>query len=207
MNGLRLLAVPAGGICQQRDERAKKLTWDQLLDALEKNWEGNEVIRQMCLNAPKYGNGIEWVDAIGYRIQRTVMEYAHRHPRPHGQSANMRIIPITFHNPCGKVTMATPNGRPAGEYLSDGIVPSHGMDTKGPTVTLDSIARATCQIYKEHREDLLNMKISPDDAGRGGAPRSGVQHRRRRGDAHRRSRHRESAARRSATAGCKTSGR
>jgi formate C-acetyltransferase len=139
----------------------KRLTWDQLLDAMEKNWEDAEAIRQMCLNAPKYGNGIEWVDAIGYRIQRTVMEYAHRHPRPHGQSANMRIIPITFHNPSGKVTMATPNGRRAGEFLSDGIVPSHGCDTKGPTVTLHSIARATCQIYKEHREDLLNMKMSP----------------------------------------------
>ncbi|BCS32057.1 glycyl radical enzyme [Luteitalea sp. TBR-22] len=139
----------------------KKLTWDQLLEALEVNWQGREAVRQLCLNAPKYGNGIEWVDAIGYRIQRTVMEYAHAHPRPHGQSANVRIIPITFHNPCGKVTMATPNGRPAGEYLSDGIVPSHGCDTKGPTVTLQSIARATCHIYKEHREDLLNMKIAP----------------------------------------------
>jgi pyruvate formate-lyase/glycerol dehydratase family glycyl radical enzyme len=139
----------------------KKLTWDQLLDALEKNWEGKEAVRQMCLNAPKYGNGIEWVDAIGYDIQRFIMEYSHNHPKPHGQSFNMRIIPITFHNPCGKVTMATPNGRSAGEFLSDGIVPSHGCDTKGPTVTLQSIARATCQIYKEHREDLLNMKISP----------------------------------------------
>jgi formate C-acetyltransferase len=28
-------------------------------------------------------------------------------------------------------------------------------------VTLQSIARATCHIYKEHREDLLNMKMSP----------------------------------------------
>jgi formate C-acetyltransferase len=139
----------------------EKLTWDILLEALDKNWQGKETIRQLCLNAPKYGNGIEWVDMIGYQIQRTVMEYAHRHPRPHGQSANMRIIPITFHNPCGRVTMATPSGRPAGEFLSDGIVPSHGCDTKGPTVTLQSIARATCQIYKEHREDLLNMKMSP----------------------------------------------
>src|SRR5512139_260545 len=139
----------------------KKLTWDQLLDALEKNWEGKEAIRQMCLNAPKYGNGIEWVDAIGYEIQRAIMEYAHKYPKPHCQSFNMRIIPITFHVPMGKVTMATPNGRRAGEYLSDGIVPSHGCDTKGPTVTLQSIARATCQIYKEHREDLLNMKMAP----------------------------------------------
>jgi formate C-acetyltransferase len=139
----------------------KKLTWDQLLDALEKNWEGKEAIRQMCLNAPKYGNGIEWVDAIGYEIQRFVMEYAHNHPKTHGQTFNLRIIPITFHVPAGMVTMATPNGRPAGEYLSDGIVPSHGMDTKGPTVTLQSIARATCHIYKTHREDLLNMKMAP----------------------------------------------
>lgn len=54
-----------------------------------------------------------------------------------------------------------PSGRRAGEYLSDGIVPSHGCDTKGPTVTLQSIARATCYIYREHREDLLNIKISP----------------------------------------------
>ena len=139
----------------------KKLTWDQLLDALERNWEGREAIRQMCLNAPKYGNGIEWVDDIGYRIQRTVMEYARAHPKPHGQSFNMRIIPITFHVPAGMVTMATPNGRPAGQYLSDGIVPSHGCDTRGPTVTLQSIARASCQIYKEHREDLINMKMAP----------------------------------------------
>ena len=85
----------------------KRLTWDQLLEALECNWEGKEAIRQLCLHAPKYGNGIEWVDNIGYQIQRVVMEYSHNHPKPHGQSFNMRIIPVTFHVPCGMVTMAT----------------------------------------------------------------------------------------------------
>lgn len=154
-------AIDSLAVIKQLIYDTRKLTWDQLLDALESNWEGKEAIRQMCLNVPKYGNGVEWVDAIGYEIQRAIMEYAHKYPKPHGQSFNMRIIPITFHVPMGKVTMATPNGRRAGEFLSDGIVPSHGMDTKGPTVTLQSIARATCQIYKEHREDLLNMKISP----------------------------------------------
>ena len=89
------------------------------------------------------------------------MEYSHNHPKPHGQSFNMRIIPVTFHVPCGMVTMATPNGRPAGEYLSDGIAPAHGMDTKGPTVTLQSIARATCHDLREHREDLFNLKMAP----------------------------------------------
>lgn len=139
----------------------KKLTWDQLLEAMENNWEGKEAIRQMCLNAPKYGNGIDWVDKIGYDIQRVVMEYSHNNPKPHGQSFNLRIIPITFHVPSGKVTMATPSGRHAGEFLSEGISPSHGMDLKGPTVSLQSIARATCHSLKEHREDLINMKMSP----------------------------------------------
>ena len=150
----------------------KKLTWDELLGALDRNWEGREAIRQMCLKAPKYGNGIEWVDAIGYDIQRTVMDYSRKHPKPHGQSFNLRIIPITFHVPGGMITGATPNGRPAGEYLSDGVAPSHGMDTKGPTVTLESIARASCIISKEHREDLINMKIAPANvAGEAGTQR------------------------------------
>ncbi len=150
----------------------RKLTWDQLLEALEKNWEGKEAIRQMCLNAPKYGNGIEWVDSIGYEIQRTVMEFSHKYPKPHGQSFNMRIIPVTFHVPCGMVTMATPSGRRAGEYLSDGIGPSHGMDVKGPTVTLQSIMRATCHELREHREDLINMKMAPANvAGEDGTRR------------------------------------
>jgi len=139
----------------------RKLTWDQLLEAMECNWQGKEAIRQMCVNAPKYGNGIEWVDKIGYDIQRVVMEYSHRHPKLHGQSFNLRIIPVTFHMPSGKVTMATPSGRHAGEFLSEGISPSHGMDTKGPTVSLQSMARATCHVLKEHREDLINMKMAP----------------------------------------------
>lgn len=150
----------------------RKLTWDQLLAALESNWEGHEAIRQLCLVAPKYGNGVEWVDAIGFEIQRAVMEYCHQHPKPHGQTFNMRIIPVTFHVPTGKVTFATPGGRHAGEFLSEGISPSHGMDLKGPTTTLGSIARATCRLYNTHREDLINMKMSPANvAGEDGTRR------------------------------------
>ena len=115
----------------------KRLTWDQLLTAIEANWEGHEAIRQMCLNAPKYGNGIEWVDAIGFEIETLragVPAPAPQAPRP---AFLMRQIPITFHVPMGKVTWATPNGRPAHEYLSEGISASHGMDVKGP----DGVAR------------------------------------------------------------------
>ena len=62
----------------------KKLSWNELLGALECNWEGKEAIRQMCLNTPKYGNGIEWVEQIGKDIYRVVLDYVRRNPRPNG---------------------------------------------------------------------------------------------------------------------------
>jgi formate C-acetyltransferase len=139
----------------------KKLTWDQLLHAIEDNWQGHEAIRQLCLNAPKYGNGIEWVDQIGWEIEHFLLEFLHAHPKPHNQVFLLRQIPITMHVPFGKVTWATPNGRSASEYLSEGISASHGMDVKGPTVALTSMAHARDTAYQEKGGDLINLKFSP----------------------------------------------
>lgn len=139
----------------------KKISWDQLLTAIEANWVGHETIRQMCLNAPKYGNGVEWVDAIAFDIESFVLEFLHQNPKPHNQAFLLRQIPITFHVPMGKVTWATPNGRVASEYLSEGISASHGMDLKGPTVSLASMARGRNRSYREKGGDLINMKFSP----------------------------------------------
>ncbi len=139
----------------------KTLTWDELLTAVEDNWEGHEAVRQMCLQAPKYGNGIDWVDAIGFDIETLILDFLHAHPKPHDQYFLMRQIPVTFHVPLGKVTWATPNGRQASEYLSEGVSASHGMDTKGPTVALTSIARGRNRSYREKGGDLINLKFSP----------------------------------------------
>ena len=139
----------------------KKLSWDQLLTAMEANWEGHEAVRQLCLHAPKYGNGIEWVDQIGFDIETVILEFLDRHAKPHGQVFLLRQIPITFHVPFGKVTWATPNGRKATEYLAEGISASHGMDVKGPTVALGSIARARNRSFRQKGGDLINLKFSP----------------------------------------------
>jgi pyruvate formate-lyase/glycerol dehydratase family glycyl radical enzyme len=139
----------------------KRLTWDQLLEAMEANWEGHEAVRQMCLNAPKYGNGIAWVDDIAWEIEHCVLEFLHKHPKPHNQVFLLRQIPVTFHVPLGKVTWATPNGRPAGVYLAEGISASHGMDVKGPTVALTSMSHGRDISYREKGGDLINLKFSP----------------------------------------------
>ena len=150
----------------------KRLTWDQLLEAMENNWQGHEAIRQMCLNAPKYGNGIDWVDNIGWQVEHFLLDFLNKHPKPHNQAFLLRQIPITFHVPLGKVTWATPNGRPASEYLSEGISASHGMDVKGPTVALTSMAHARDTSYREKGGDLINLKFNPANvAGEDGTRR------------------------------------
>jgi len=150
----------------------KRLTWDQLLEAMEANWEGHEAIRQLCLNAPKYGNGIEWVDQIGWEIDHFILEFLREYPKPHNQPFVLRSIPVTFHNPLGMVTWSTPNGRPARQYLSEGISCTQGADTKGPTVLLESMARARVTGYREKAGELINMKFSPANvAGEDGTRR------------------------------------
>lgn len=139
----------------------KKLTWDQLLDALEANWVGHEAVQQLCLNAPKFGNGIDWVDAIGFDMDTFLLEFLRKNPKPNGQCFLLRCVPITFHVPLGKVTWATPNGRPAYEYLSEGLGSSHGMDVKGPTVAITSMAKTINTSYREKGPDLMNLKFNP----------------------------------------------
>lgn len=53
----------------------KRISKEELLKALQNNFEGYEVIRAMLLNrAPKYGNDIQWVDEIGAKWQDISME-------------------------------------------------------------------------------------------------------------------------------------
>jgi len=74
----------------------------------------------MCLNAPKYGNGIEWVDAIGFEIERFVLEFLHKHPKPY--NSGLPAAPDPDHIPCshGKGYLGNTQWRKASEYLSEG---------------------------------------------------------------------------------------
>jgi formate C-acetyltransferase len=150
----------------------KVVTMDELLEALESNFEGKEVLRQRCLNAPKYGNCISWVDAIGRDIEEAILSLFYKYTNVYGGKPEFCSFPITAHVSHGKVVGATPNGRKAGEPLSEGISPTQGADTKGPTATLLSIAATKWTKYSQRAARLLNLKLSPQAvAGREGTQR------------------------------------
>jgi formate C-acetyltransferase len=139
----------------------KLVSMDEMIEALENNFEGKEVIRQRCLNAPKYGNNDLYADSIGREIEDFARSISHRYTTLNGGKLDVRFVPITSHVPLGKIVWATPNGRKAKEPLSEGISPTQGADHKGPTATLISIARTKESKYIDGAARLLNLKLTP----------------------------------------------
>ena len=139
----------------------KVITMDGLLKALDADFEGYEVLRQQLLNAPKFGNGDAYADAVGRSVDKVTSDYLASHRGANGEFFSYRIVPVTSHIPGGKVVSATPDGRKAGEYLSEGVSASHGAEGNGPTGVLLSNKRIKHEGNMERAARLLNVKLSP----------------------------------------------
>jgi len=66
-------------------------------------------------------------------------------------------LPTTVHIYFGKVVGATPDGRKAGEPLSEGVSPVQGADRKGPTAVIRSAAKID---HARTGGTLLNQKFT-----------------------------------------------
>jgi pyruvate formate-lyase/glycerol dehydratase family glycyl radical enzyme len=134
-------------------------TMGELLKALKADFHGYENLRQRLVNrTPKYGNDDDYAD----RLARTVFEdyYQAIDGRPNTKGGHYRInlLPTTVHIYFGKVVGATPDGRRAGEPLSEGVSPVQGADRKGPTAVIKSVAKID---HVRTGGTLLNQKFTP----------------------------------------------
>ncbi|WP_446898442.1 (2S)-3-sulfopropanediol dehydratase [Clostridium sp. LBM24168] len=139
----------------------KKLTLNQIWNALDKNFEGEEVIRQILINSPCYGNADPYADDIARNIDLEAVKFANKYSKKIGIYLDLRYVPVTSHIPFGRVIGALPNGRKAGTALSDGSSASHGADVKGPTAVLLSNYNTKNPAFKNRASRLLNIKLSP----------------------------------------------
>jgi pyruvate formate-lyase/glycerol dehydratase family glycyl radical enzyme len=139
----------------------KKITMDELIAVLDSNFEGKEAVRQMLLNAPKYGNNDAYADAIGKILDEKALKFTQKYSKELGVHLDLRYVPFTSHVPFGKVVSATPNGRKAFTPLSDGSSASQGADVKGPTSVLLSNYNTKNYDYRERAARLINIKFSP----------------------------------------------
>lgn len=145
----------------------KLLTLAELREALAVNFDGREPLRQMLLNkVPKYGNDDDAADDLMRRVFETYFEAVDGRPNTRGGCYRIDLLPTTCHVYFGKMVGATPDGRRAGEPLSEGISPVQGADRKGPTAVIKSAAKMD---HIRTGGTLLNQKFLPqllaDDAG------------------------------------------
>lgn len=139
----------------------RMLTMEEVVAALDADFEGYEAVREMLRNAPSYGNNNEYADAIAKEIDRMTQVYAAKYSKERGINCDLRYVPVTSHVPFGKIVSATPNGRHAGTALSDGSSASHGADQSGPTAVLMSNYHSKNIGLTNRASRLLNLKLSP----------------------------------------------
>jgi len=132
-----------------------------LIDSLDKNFEGKDQMLHALMNAPKYGNDIDYVDTIVNDIIALFEKELGKYKGLFGSKPAVAISTGTGHLLMGTQVGATPEGRKAGEpFAEGGISPHQGRNTSGPTATLRSVSKL--DHLKIRGGSVLNMKFNPD---------------------------------------------
>lgn len=140
----------------------KKILPEELLKALEHNFEGFEAMRAMLLHkVPKYGNDVEWVDRLGTKWAEYFRKKLDAYTNYRGGKYHTGMYTVSAHVPMGENVGASPDGRYAGTPLADGgMSPVYGRDLAGPTAVLKSVSRLDKELTSNG--GLLNMKFLPE---------------------------------------------
>ena len=112
--------------------------------ALEDDWRGHEALRRRCLNAPQFGQDDERADGHAIRVLNLVLDEIDRASRLGAEDATIvfRCLETDMrHIRFGREIGATPDGRRAGEPISENTSPSPGACVHGLTAMLRSVAK------------------------------------------------------------------
>ncbi len=137
----------------------KTITMEEMLKALKEDFAGHERIRHLVLNrTPRYGNDDDKADQVMMEAFETYRELVEGRKNTKGGVYRINMLPTTCHVYFGSVIGATPDGRKAGQPLSEGISPVQGADRQGPTAVIKSASKMD---HLKTGGTLLNMKLSP----------------------------------------------
>ncbi len=137
-----------------------RFSMDGLLNALARNFEGEEIMRQTIMNrTPFFGNDDDYADEIAVRVYDDLVATIDGNPNiKAGGRYHLNMLSTTCHIYFGKVLGATPNGRLAGKAISDGTSPSHGADINGPSAVVKSLSKID---QVKSGGTLLNQRFLP----------------------------------------------
>jgi len=159
-------AADSLGVIDKLVYRDHKITWDQLIEAVNANWEGHENLRQLCVNGvPKYGNDDDyaddwaiwianvWADLVDWLNTRKDLT-----PNWGGRYLAGGLVAVAS-TQFGESVGATPNGRKHPLPVADTCSPVQGADRNGPSAVIRSFGKLPT--HRWALGGLINIRLSP----------------------------------------------
>jgi formate C-acetyltransferase len=128
---------------EQRIEKERRLTWQELKHYLDTDWAGSdgERVRLMMSSIPRYGSGGSPADEYAVRVVQIFRQLVREKPTPGGLNMIPGLFSWANSIPMGENLGATPNGRHAGDPISHGANPDPGFRKDGaPTAMAVAVA-------------------------------------------------------------------
>lgn len=146
--------------------KEKKFTMDQLIQALDADWEGYEPMRQLCINkVPKYGNDDDYADGWVATVQNIWYDAIDRcnlnranFPEYGGYFRGASCLGNAAVS-AGFAVGALPDGFKKGSPMADAMSPTQGRDIKGTTAVLKSMSKLPSSRFE--MGTLLNQRLTP----------------------------------------------
>ena len=138
----------------------KRVSMERVKQALADNFQSDPALRALFLSAPKFGNDDPYVDTLVNDVLSFVSDEIARTPGFHGAHSTAAAAAVTANVGLGMVLGATPDGRLAGEPISEGgISPAQGRNTSGIVGSMRSVAGL--DHTKLRHGEVLNLRIDP----------------------------------------------
>jgi len=146
----------------------KIITMAELIEALENNWENKEDLRELILKKAKFfGNDDNLSNGIANKLFESINSWNNIANKEGKKWIFGNLIGYNEHHKFfGDITMATPDGRFAGDMLNYGIGQSQNKDRNGITALLNSVAKCdqnNILVGPSVTNVLIDEKLIKDD--------------------------------------------
>lgn len=144
----------------------KKLVYDEnkyslseMIDALDRDFEGCEKLLSDIKRVEKYGNDCDGPDSFNAAITDHIYRYAQTKETFRGGKFGIGCSTFNRAADYGRHLGALPNGKKKfAPLLADSIGPTPGNDKSGPTAVLNSVLK--CNQYLATSGNVLQLKFS-----------------------------------------------
>ncbi len=139
--------------------KEQRIKLHELKKILINDYENQEELRQHILNKyPKFGNDIDEVDQLARDFTDVFFDELDKYRNYRNGQFWPALYSVSAQVGLGNSTSATPDGRHRSMPLSDGLTPMYGMDRKGPTASLSSVAKVA--LVRAPNGVIVNQRLT-----------------------------------------------